>query len=227
MKNDTVILIPARWGSSRLEGKPLIDLGGIPMIKRVYNICKQSSYDVYVLTDDERIMQCVGKDNSFIDDAEYENGTERCCGALTKFNLSYDKIINVQGDMPDVTVEMIAKTKLLLDTFDVATVYTAMPKDRQNDPSSVKLIRSTKSALWFGRGMSGYGDWHLGVYGYKQSSLLQYNTLPVTLEEKIEKLEQLRWLKNNITIGCEPVSFNGIEINTLTDVSEWQQKNYQ
>jgi 3-deoxy-manno-octulosonate cytidylyltransferase (CMP-KDO synthetase) len=102
-----------------------------------------------------------------------------------------------------------------------------MPKEEQERPSSVKLVRSDDKCLWFGRGMTGYGDWHLGVYGYTREALKIYNSLPVPKEEHIEKLEQLRWLKRGWNIGCKSVYFKGVEINTPEDVDVWHSKNYQ
>jgi CMP-2-keto-3-deoxyoctulosonic acid synthetase len=74
--------------------------------------------------------------------------------------------------------------------------------------------------------MTGYGDWHLGVYGYKKNPLQMYHQLNVTKEEHVEKLEQLRWLKSGWQIGCLSVYFKGIEINSPEDVDAWH-KNYQ
>ena len=71
-----------------------------------------------------------------------------------------------------------------------------MPKEKQNDPSTVKMVRAGDQALWFGRGLTGYGEWHLGVYGYKRNALDVYRNLVVSQEEDVEKLEQLRWLKS-------------------------------
>jgi 3-deoxy-manno-octulosonate cytidylyltransferase (CMP-KDO synthetase) len=102
-----------------------------------------------------------------------------------------------------------------------------MPKEKQADPNTVKMVRAGDQALWFGRGMTGYGDWHLGVYGYKRNSLEMYKTLKVTVEEETEKLEQLRWLKNGWQIGCSSVQYNGVEINSPEDVDEWHTKNFQ
>ena len=81
-------------------------------------------------------------------------------------------------------------------------------------------------ALWFGRGMTGYGEWHLGVYGYKRNPLEFYDTYEVEQEEQVEKLEQIRWLKNGWNIGCSSVYFNGIEINAPEDVDKWHSKNF-
>ena len=224
----TAILIPARYGSTRFEGKPLTILNGVPMIKRVYDACVASKIPTYVLTDDQRIYNLIGA-NCLLDHREYENGTERCAGAVAKFDVlnQYKNFINVQGDMPDVTLEMIEKAKWHLQHYPVTTVFTQMQEDKQNDPNSVKMVRSGDQALWFGRGMTGYGDWHLGVYGYKRNALELYPTLQIEQEEHVEKLEQLRWLKNGWQIGCLSVQYNGVEINSPEDVDEWHTKNFQ
>jgi 3-deoxy-manno-octulosonate cytidylyltransferase (CMP-KDO synthetase) len=102
-----------------------------------------------------------------------------------------------------------------------------MSEEEQNNPNSVKMVRAGDQALWFGRGMTGYGDWHLGVYGYRKNALQCYPNLQIEKEEHIEKLEQLRWLKNGWQIGCLSVYFNGVEINSPEDVDTWQQKRSQ
>lgn len=221
----SVILIPARYGSTRFPGKPLTMLDGVPMIKRVYDACVASKIPTYVLTDDQRIYNKIGA-NCLMDHREYENGTERCAGAVAKFDVldQYKNFINVQGDMPDVTLEMIEKAQWHLQHYPVTTVFTQMQEDKQNDPNSVKMVRAGDQALWFGRGMTGYGDWHLGVYGYKRNALEMYSTLRVEQEEQVEKLEQLRWLKSGWQIGCLGVQYNGVEINSPSDVEEWHAK---
>ena len=223
----SAILIPARYNSTRFPGKPLCMLDGKPMIQRVYDKCKATGIDTYVLTDDQRIYNVIGP-NCIIDKGNYDNGTELCAGALAMRTLDiYDQFVNVQGDMPDVTVDMIHKCIVSLNQYEVSTVYTEMPEEEQNNPSSVKLIRAVDNALWFGRGMTGYGDWHLGVYGYRKTALQAYLHLQVPKEEHIEKLEQLRWLKRGWQIGCKSVYFNGVEINTPEDVEVWHNKNSQ
>jgi 3-deoxy-manno-octulosonate cytidylyltransferase (CMP-KDO synthetase) len=221
----SVILIPARYGSTRFPGKPLAMLDGVPMVKRVYDACTASKIPTYVLTDNQDIYNVIGAD-CLLDHRKYENGTERCAGAVAKFDVldQYKNFINVQGDMPDVTLEMIEKCIFSLKHYPVSTVFTHMPEDKQNDPNSVKMVRAGDNALWFGRGMTGYGDWHLGVYGYKRNPLEMYSRLEVTQEEQVEKLEQLRWLKNGWQIGCLGVQYNGVEINSPSDVEEWHAK---
>lgn len=224
----SAILIPARYASTRLPGKPLAMLDSVPMIKRVYDACIASKIPTYVLTDNKTIAQCIQSAGGkvYIDSTDYANGTERCAGAI-KSSLfdEYDQFINVQGDMPDVTVEMIESCVKQLTCYPVSTVFTDMPEELQNNPDSVKLVRSTNNALWFGRGMTGYGDWHLGVYGYTRRALEVYPGMRVTQEEHVEKLEQLRWLKNGWQIGCLSVYYNGVEINSPKDIEEWHQKN--
>ena len=224
----SAILIPARYNSTRFPGKPLAMLDNIPMIKRVYDACVASKIPTYVLTDDIRIANVFENAGVIIDYKHYENGTERCAGAIDiDYMQKYDQFINVQGDMPDVTVEMIQQVLWHLKNYSVTTIFTDMPKDKQNDPNSVKMVRGGDQALWFGRGMTGYGDWHLGVYGYKRNSLEMYSGLEVTQEEQVEKLEQLRWLKNGWQIGCLSVQYNGVEINSPEDVEEWHSKHFQ
>jgi 3-deoxy-manno-octulosonate cytidylyltransferase (CMP-KDO synthetase) len=224
----TAILIPARYASTRLPGKPLELLNGVPMIKRVYDAAKATGYDTYVLTDDMRIFNLFNSDNCWIEETDYANGTERCAGAIPNdFFSKYDQFVNVQGDMPDVTTEMVEKCITLLKYYNVSTVYTTMREEEQNNPNSVKCVHASEHALWFGRGMTGYGSWHLGVYGYKRNALEMYPTLTVPVEEEVEKLEQLRWLKNGWQIGINPVQYNGTEINSPEDILLWHYQNSQ
>ena len=224
----TAILIPARYGSTRYPGKPLVKLDGVPMIKRVYDACVASKIPTYVLTDDMRIFELFNSTNCWIDETPYENGTERCAGAIKNdFFKDYNQFINVQGDMPDVTQLMIERCVEWLQYYPVSTVFATMPEEIQNEPNSVKMVRAGDQALWFGRGMTGYGEWHLGIYGYRRNALKLYPSLEITQEETIEQLEQLRWLKSGWQIGCSSVYFNGVEINSPEDVDIWHKQNSQ
>lgn len=220
----TAILIPARYGSKRFPGKPLTMLNGKTMVQAVAEKCMSFGYDTYVLTDNKTIAQAAHASGAgfYIDSNDFENGTERCAAAVNSqiFN-DYDQFINVQGDMPDVTVEMIEKCISSLMHYPVSTVFAKMSEEEQNSPNSVKMVRAGDQALWFGRGMTGYGDWHLGVYGYRKNALEMYPSMQVEKEERIEKLEQLRWLKNGWQVGCLSVQFNGVEINTPQDAEKW------
>jgi 3-deoxy-manno-octulosonate cytidylyltransferase (CMP-KDO synthetase) len=226
--NTTAILIPARYASTRFPGKPLTLLQGIPMVRLVYERCRKAAQeigaDVIVLTDDERIAERFNPNEVWLDDGDYLNGTERCAAfSQTKRGEQYRKFINVQGDMPDITTDIIKYVYYNLNQYDITTAHTDMdPKLREN-PHTVKLIEGNGKVLWCGRGLTKYGKHHLGVYGYWGHKLTGYRTLPVTAEEDIEQLEQLRWLKNGCTIGTQSVYFNGIEINSPEDVDAWHQ----
>jgi CMP-2-keto-3-deoxyoctulosonic acid synthetase len=181
------ICIPARIASTRFPDKPLALLNGEPMISRVYNRCRKTGLDTFVLTDSKRIASLFPHGDFIIQDAPYENGTERCA----------------------------------------ATVYTKMNKDLQKDPNSVKLIHTHDSAHWFCRAGLEYGAHHLGVYGYTCKALATYPSLHQFEEERIEKLEQLRWLQNNYTMSVFETEFTGMEINTPEDLIEWHRLNSQ
>lgn len=222
------ILIPARYGSTRFPGKPLVSLSGIPMIRMVYEKCrkaaKELNCDVYVLTDDKRIASKFDPAQVWVDEADYANGTERCAAfAASKQGEGYARFINVQGDMPDVNTDIIKYVYYNLNQYEVTTVHTDMDPKLREDPNAVKMIEGAGRALWFGRGFTKYGKHHLGVYGYWAQRLEDYPKLPVTAEEDIEQLEQLRWLKNGCTIGTQSVYFNGIEINSPEDVDAWHK----
>lgn len=228
----SAILIPARYNSTRFPGKPLVALHNIPMVRMVYEACRKTGLDTYVLTDDMRIFNRFGAEVCWIEEehvAPYKNGTERCAGAIAKWDKlkQYDQFINVQGDMPDVSTYMIQSVYHQLNHYQVTTAFTDMPAEQQDDPNTVKMIRAGDQALWFARGIRGYGDWHLGIYGYKRNALEMYPSLTVPKEENIEQLEQLRWLKNGWNIGCLSVQYNGVEINSPEDVDIWHKQNSQ
>jgi 3-deoxy-manno-octulosonate cytidylyltransferase (CMP-KDO synthetase) len=229
----TAILIPARTGSTRFKGKPLVELGGKYMIQRVYDECIQSKLDTYVLTDDWAIAEVMKTPSNILveETKQFANGTERCADAIRHPELAqYDQLINVQGDMPDISADMIVSTLHQLKHHSVSTMYTNMEDGynhaRNNDLNCVKMIVDSsrrQRALWFGRGLA-YGNHHLGIYGYHRKALEEYSSLEVPKEEAIEGLEQLRWLKAGYDIGCMYTDWNGIEINTPEDAIAWRKR---
>ena len=231
--NNTAILIPARTGSTRFKGKPLVELGGKYMIQRVYDECIQSKLDTYVLTDDWAIAEVMKTPSHIVveETKQFANGTERCADAIRHPELAqYDQLINVQGDMPDISADMIVSTLHQLKHYSVSTMYTNMEDGynhaRNNDLNCVKMIVDSsrrQRALWFGRGLA-YGNHHLGIYGYHRKALEEYSSLEVPKEEAIEGLEQLRWLKAGYDIGCMYTDWNGIEINTPEDAIAWRKR---
>ncbi len=221
----TAILIPARYDSTRFPAKPLADLNGKTLIRRVYDRCIETGLDTYVLTDHETIAAEIPASQVIIDKSGYDCGTSRCMSVIDEV-LQYDRYINVQGDMPDITVDIIKKVEAALQYADVATAYTTMDFEKRQDPNAVKMIHTRGRAHWFCRAALTYGDHHLGIYGYNRESKIMWTTARKFPEENLESLEQLRWLQNDVKIAVVEVDFNGIEINTEQDLEEWQKKNF-
>jgi 3-deoxy-manno-octulosonate cytidylyltransferase (CMP-KDO synthetase) len=215
---NTAVVIPARLASTRFPEKMLCDVGGTTLIKKVYDQCLSTGFDVYVVTDSERISSQVP--NALIE-PEAENGTTRIAKILDRMPY-YQCIINVQGDMVKVPVESVKKLPAILDRFDIATLKHAMSTEQQSDPNTVKVIHTGEKAHWFCRSSLSYGSWHYGIYAYHPSHLKKYPYLKQYQEEISESLEQLRWLQNGYTIGVidsEPAA----EINTKADLENYLQ----
>jgi len=227
------ILIPARFNSTRFKGKPLCNLGDSTMIQRVFYRCLDSGFDTYVVTDSPLISRLFKPEEVIVSADECDNGTDRCAEALNDSRLNqYTHFINVQGDMPDINNTMIdaCATELITRSSSVNTLYTECHPDKRRDVSAVKLIKTdTDKALWFGRGFAGYGERHLGVYGFSRDALEKYRDLPIPPEEEVEQLEQLRWIKSGhdihtVKVDFEVAGFDGIEINTPLDMNEWNNR---
>lgn len=188
------------------------------MIERVYDTCLRSGFDTFVLTDDERIAEVIGA-GTIIDKSDYNNGTERCAAAAN--HLNYDQFINVQCDMPDVTVEMIKRIDINTKITGVVTAWTEMDPLLQSDPNTVKVVHNNAFAHWFGRGIT-CGAHHLGIYGYTKEALAMYRSSPSKYELH-EGLEQLRWYHLNQRVAITRCNFDGIEINTPEDMEKWNE----
>lgn len=217
----TAVVIPARLESTRFPEKMLAKVTKEhSLIQRVHHwcCCFHDKEDVYVATDSKKIASLFpGK--AIMTSSECVNGTDRVAEAASE--LDYDNFINVQGDMVDVPHVFDMLIGRLLN-YDVATVYTHMNDKQRQDPNSVKLVHNLMTAQWFARGITGYGDWHLGIYAYKKSALMAYNHLTVYEPEMAESLEQLRWLQNGYQIGVVHTSDPCAEINTKEDLLSWQ-----
>lgn len=215
------VLIPARYGSTRFPGKALASLNGTPLAKVVFDRCKETSLDTFLLSDDERICSIV--QSSIMTSSSCENGTERCAEAAACLP-QYGAFINVQGDLPDVTPGIILKIAERLHTEQLVTAFTAMDEHARSDQNTVKLIHNGSSAHWFCRASLKYGDQHLGIYGYHRELLLRYPQLKPSFAESVESLEQLRWLAAGYTISVVEVDFDGVEINCPEDLKNWREK---
>jgi 3-deoxy-manno-octulosonate cytidylyltransferase (CMP-KDO synthetase) len=232
-----VIVIPARYGATRLPGKPLVSLGGQPMIQRVYERAKLAAraQRVIVATDDERILKAV---ESFGGDArmtrpDHRTGTERV--AEVAAHEKGDIFVNVQGDEPllDPAAVDIAIDALLEEpAASIATVATPIktPADIM-DPNVVKTVLDfDNNGLYFSRAPI---PWvrdtaskiqvrhlkHLGLYVFQRDALLEYPTLPQGELERIEQLEQLRWLENGWKIRVAEVEHDAVSVDVPEDVA--------
>lgn len=227
----TAILIPTRHGSTRFPGKPLVDLNGKTLIRRVVESClKVPDAHVYALTDHKDIEK-EARDagaRTILSDREFDNGTHRCSAFLNQKALSqqYDFFINVQGDMVDIEPEHIQTLLQLRSNIDrdVYSLRTDLNSFERSDKNAVKVVTNAiGDAIWFARGFTGYGYKHMGIYGYTRQALKDYPRLGKTLEETEEGLEQLRYLKYGYRMGLAKVNFSGIEINTPEDAERWRK----
>jgi 3-deoxy-manno-octulosonate cytidylyltransferase (CMP-KDO synthetase) len=232
-----VIVIPARYGSTRLPGKPLVPLAGQPMIQRVYERAKQSQRAgrVIVATDDARIVAAV---EGFGGEArmtrtDHRTGTERV--AEVAAHVAGEVFVNVQGDEPlldPVAVDTAIDALLEEPVAAVATVATAIrvPGDIM-DPNVVKAVLDfDNNALYFSRAPVPWvrdtaaklqvRHWkHLGLYVFQREALLEYPTLPQGELEKIEQLEQLRWMENGWKIRVAEVEHDAVSVDVPEDVA--------
>ncbi|PSJ38200.1 3-deoxy-manno-octulosonate cytidylyltransferase [Zobellella taiwanensis] len=211
-----VVVIPARYGSSRLPGKPLADIHGKPMILRVAEQARLSAASrVVVATDDGRIRDALAGSGVEVcmTRADHESGTERLAEVVEQLGLAPDEIVvNVQGDEPLLPPELVDQVAGLLAASDapMATLATPLTTAAQwQDPNVVKVVHSLAGkALYFSRapipwdrdgaaaGAPGLGAClrHIGIYAYRAGFVRRYLELPASPLEQLEKLEQLRVL---------------------------------
>ncbi len=203
------IVIPARLNSTRLKEKMLIEIDGIPLIRLVFDKCRTMGYDCFVVTDSKKIAQHISRESVIMSD-EAENGTARIASVLNKLE-QYDIIVNVQGDMLDITVETLRPLLKRCMYHDVTTCYTLGCK-----PEDVKVIHQEGKAMWFTRSDIGYGDRHLGIYAYQRHILQSYDLFDDSYPQ--ENLEQNRILAH-YDINVVRVKYDGKEINTKKDIN--------
>ena len=193
------IIIPARYASTRLPGKPLLDIAGKPMIQHVYDRARESlASEVIIATDDQRIAQVVtafGADVCMTR-SDHISGTDRLAEVAAQRSFSdTDIIINVQGDepcLPATLINQVAEDLAQHADADIATLYAKITAEKQVfDPNTVKVVMDGQGyALYFSR--AHYR--HIGLYGYRASFLKHYAELSPCILEQEESLEQLRAL---------------------------------
>lgn len=224
----TAIVIPARYGSTRLKAKALLDIGDKTLLEHVWDRAMQvQNIDVYVATDHEAIAATAKKFGArvLMTSTSAPSGTDRVAEACAQLPENITRVINVQGDLPFISPHEIPKALTPLDQgFQVGTLVTCMPEDKQKNPNFVKAVVSSNNQSsvmrchWFCRASMPYGHHHLGVYAYERAVLEAYaKTTPHPLEKQ-ESLEQLRFLTMGHAIGASLVNSLAIEVNTQEDL---------
>lgn len=234
---NVVVVIPARYASSRLPGKPLVSLAGQPMIQRVYERAKLSKQAgrVIVATDDERIVKAVQEfgGEARMTRPDHRTGTERV--AEVAAHETGDVFVNVQGDEPlldPAAIDTAVATLLEEPQTAISTVATPIktPGDIM-DPNVCKVVLDfDENALYFSRApipwVRDTGSHvqarhlkHLGLYVFRRDALLEYPTLPQGDLERLEQLEQLRWLENGWKIRVAEVAHDAISVDVPEDVT--------
>jgi 3-deoxy-manno-octulosonate cytidylyltransferase (CMP-KDO synthetase) len=233
-------IIPSRYASTRLPGKPLADICGKTMVQRVYEQAKQSILltDVVVATDDERIESAVQSFGGTVQmtPVNIHSGSDRI--ALVAKNCNADIVVNIQGDEPMIDPKLIDQTiRLLIDDRN-AVVGTAVKKTTSHqdvfNPNIVKVVLDNNNyALYFSRSPIPHvrdarndDGWfietmfykHFGIYVYRADFLQQYTTLKQTPLEMAEKLEQLRILENGYRIKCAVTEYESLPVDTPEDL---------
>jgi len=231
-----IVLIPARMAATRLPGKPLADIGGVPMIVRVMRQAQAADIGpVAVAAGDSEIVAAVeaAGGRAVLTDPDLPSGSDRILAALAELDPagSHDVVVNLQGDMPFVAPGVLAAcTRLLADepACDIATAVApeASAADRAN-PDVVKAVLTLSPggragrALYFTRSTL-YGDqpvWrHIGIYGYRRAALERFNAAPPSPLETREKLEQLRAMELGLSIWAAVAADAPISVDNPADL---------
>lgn len=238
-----LVLIPARYASTRFPGKPLAKIAGKEMILRVCGQVAATGYDLAVATDDSRIYDTVTASGyrAVMTRADHPSGTDRLAEAYAKIGGDYDVVVNVQGDEPFIRPEQINDIVGIFNRYPdtrLATLARPYPQDKGyeglEDPNMVKLVMGDDGrALYFSRSVIPYlrgvdnKDWparhqyysHIGIYAYTPSALAEIVKISRGSLEIAESLEQLRWLQNGYEVRVAVSDFPTIGIDTPEDLA--------
>jgi 3-deoxy-manno-octulosonate cytidylyltransferase (CMP-KDO synthetase) len=245
--NPTVIgIIPARYASNRLPGKPLLDLTGKPIIQHVFERARQAKTlnDVLVATDDERISGAVSvfEGKAVMTPTTIQSGSDRAAYAAR--NLEADVIVNIQGDEPFINPEMIDETvQALIDDqqIEVSTPVRKIDSSEElSNPNVVKVVLDENNyALYFSRSVIPFlrvlqdrQDWtkkhqyykHIGLYVFRKEFLLTFTQWDRSPLEQAEQLEQLRILEHGYRIKCVITEHDSFSVDTLDDLEHLREK---
>ncbi len=234
---DVLILIPARMAATRLPGKPLADIGGMPMIVHVLRRAEAAAIGpVVIATDSEAIAAAVAKagGRAVLTRSEYASGSDRIYEALEQIDAEgrVKIIVNLQGDLPTLTPAAIAAAlgPLRDPAVDIATIAAEItsPEER-GDPNVVKVVGTPVSpgrlrALYFTRAIAPAGEGplyhHIGLYAFRRAALAKFVNLPPSPLERREKLEQLRALEAGMRIDVALVDTVPLGVDTPADLEK-------
>ena len=234
-----IAIIPARYQSTRVPGKPLALINNKPMIQWVYENVVKAVDEAWVATDDERILKAVENFGGKAIDtlSSHQSGTDRCAEAARKIgeNYDFDVVINVQGDEPFIQAKQIELLKSCFSTnSEIATLIKKIDSTEElfnpNRPkvvidkhqnalyfsrSPIPFVRGTENENW----LSKHTFWaHIGMYAYKKEVLQKISNLNQGVLERAESLEQLRWLENGFKIKTAITEHQSIGIDTPEDL---------
>lgn len=234
-------VIPARYASTRFPGKPLIDIDGKSMIQRVYEQALKTEKldEVVVATDDERILMHVRAfgGRAVLTADHHQSGTDRCAEVAEKLP-GFDIIINIQGDEPFIDpkqIDMVCSCFTSADTVLATLVKPIHTEEELFNVNSPKVVLNKNSeAIYFSRATIPFvrgkeqKDWlsshqfykHIGIYGYRIDTLQKITQLPVSILEKTEALEQLRWIENGYKIKAAITEIETAAIDTPEDLQK-------
>ena len=241
IKKEYLGIIPARFASSRFPGKPLVDIAGKSMIRRVYEQAKKCNdlAEVIVATDDERIFDHVKAFGGMVSmtSADHLSGTDRCAEVAKNYP-KYDVIINIQGDEPYIDPEQITKlaTCFLDPDTQIATLIKEINTKEElfNYNSPKVVINKLFEAVYFSRVALPHirarqpDTWlkhhtyykHIGIYGYRADVLQQLTLLPISGLENAESLEQLRWIENGYRIKIAETELETSSVDVPADLEK-------
>lgn len=232
----SIVIIPARYASSRFPGKPLAEICGKPMIRHVYeSVLKVKEIDdIYVATDDERIFDVIEKfgGKALMTSKKHTCGTERLaeCAEILALD-DKDIILNIQGDEPLIHPEMVRELKSIFEEPDVlmGTLKRELePFENVENPNIVKVVTDLDdNAIYFSRhaipfkrndiGIKVYK--HIGVYGYRKDFLMKFSKMEKTPLEQTESLEQLRVIENGYKIKVKETKYQTIGVDTPEQIA--------
>jgi len=229
-----VAVIPARYAATRFPGKLMEMLGNKTIIRHVFVNTKKTGLfnDVFVVTDSDIIYNEITKNGgkAIMSKKEHESGSDRIAEAVAE--MSVDIIVNIQGDEPFIQKEPLEKLVHLFSdpSVQVASLMRKISKEEAENPNNVKVVTDKSGyALYFSRSVIPFQrdpgltvDYflHVGVYGYKKDMLMNFTKWPQSALEKIEKLEQLRYMENGIKIKMAETDYNNIAIDTPDDLQK-------